>query len=107
MPAASAAPVVGWSDGSGGRPNCSENSVVCTEIADPIGSVIVGMKLFGVSAHVRDICDRLASLGYLALRAGVGILPACFREAVWRCAWMHGRDAHATSDDSDFGLLSS
>jgi carboxymethylenebutenolidase len=37
------------------------------DIADPIGSVIVGMELFGVSAHVRDICDRLASLGYLAL----------------------------------------
>jgi hypothetical protein len=37
MPSASAAPVVGWSDRSGGRPNCSENSVVCTEIADPIG----------------------------------------------------------------------
>lgn len=35
--------------------------------ADPIASVIVGMELFGVSAHVRDICDRLARLGYLAL----------------------------------------
>ena len=29
--------------------------------------VIVGMELFGVSAHVRDVCDRLASLGYAAL----------------------------------------
>lgn len=51
--------------------------------ADPIGSVIVGMELFGVSAHVRDICDRLAAAGYLALapdlyhRSAPGIeLPA-------------------------------
>jgi carboxymethylenebutenolidase len=29
--------------------------------------VIVGMELFGISAHVRDVCDRLAGLGYLAL----------------------------------------
>lgn len=35
--------------------------------ARPIGSVLVGMELFGVSAHVRDICDRLASVGYVAL----------------------------------------
>jgi carboxymethylenebutenolidase len=30
-------------------------------------AVIVAMELFGVSAHVRDVCDRLASLGYVAL----------------------------------------
>jgi carboxymethylenebutenolidase len=35
--------------------------------AEPIGSVIVGMELFGVTAHVRDVCDRLAGLGYVAL----------------------------------------
>ena len=29
--------------------------------------VIVGMELFGISAHVRDVCERLAGLGYLAL----------------------------------------
>ncbi len=31
------------------------------------GSVIVGMELFGVTAHVRDICDRLAAHGYAAV----------------------------------------
>jgi carboxymethylenebutenolidase len=31
------------------------------------GSVIVGMELFGVTAHVRDICDRLAANGYAAI----------------------------------------
>ncbi|MEP7019784.1 MAG: dienelactone hydrolase family protein [Pseudonocardiales bacterium] len=31
------------------------------------GSVIVGMELFGVSAHVRDVGDRLAGLGFLAV----------------------------------------
>ena len=29
--------------------------------------VIVGMELFGVSAHVRDVCERLAAMGYRAL----------------------------------------
>ena len=33
----------------------------------PPPGVVVGMELFGISAHVRDVCDRLASLGYLAL----------------------------------------
>jgi len=34
---------------------------------EPSGAVIVGMELFGISAHVRDVCDRLAGLGYLAI----------------------------------------
>ncbi|GIH46652.1 carboxymethylenebutenolidase [Microbispora rosea] len=29
--------------------------------------VVVAMELFGVSAHVRDVCERLAADGYLAL----------------------------------------
>lgn len=33
----------------------------------PHPGVIVAMELFGVSAHVRDVCERLASLGYLAV----------------------------------------
>jgi carboxymethylenebutenolidase len=33
----------------------------------PFPGVIVGMELFGVSAHVRDVCERLATLGYVAL----------------------------------------
>lgn len=35
--------------------------------ADRPPAVIVGMELFGVTAHVRDVCDRLAALGYAAL----------------------------------------
>ncbi len=31
------------------------------------GAVIIGMELFGVTAHVRDVCDRLAASGYAAL----------------------------------------
>jgi carboxymethylenebutenolidase len=30
-------------------------------------AVIVAMELFGVSAHIRDVCDRLAALGFVAL----------------------------------------
>ncbi len=33
----------------------------------PFPGVVVGMELFGISGHVRDVCDRLAGLGYLAL----------------------------------------
>jgi carboxymethylenebutenolidase len=46
-------------------------------------AVLVGMELFGVSAHVRDVCERLAAQGHLALapdlhhRSAPGIeLPA-------------------------------
>ncbi|WP_203836536.1 dienelactone hydrolase family protein [Winogradskya humida] len=30
-------------------------------------AVLVGMELFGVSAHVRDVCEQLADLGYYAV----------------------------------------
>ncbi|MGI8768475.1 MAG: dienelactone hydrolase family protein [Propionibacteriaceae bacterium] len=33
----------------------------------PRGGVLVAMELFGVSAHTRDICERLARLGYWAI----------------------------------------
>jgi carboxymethylenebutenolidase len=33
----------------------------------PFSGVLVAHELFGVSAHVRDVCERLASLGYVAL----------------------------------------
>jgi len=29
--------------------------------------VLIGMELFGIAGHVRDVCDRLAGLGFLAL----------------------------------------
>ncbi len=33
----------------------------------PFPGVVVAPELFGVSAHVRDVCERLAALGYRAL----------------------------------------
>lgn len=41
-------------------------------VARPVGpglfpGVLVASELFGVSAHVRDVCERLAGLGYVAL----------------------------------------
>ncbi len=33
----------------------------------PFPGVVVGMELFGVSAHVREVCERLATLGFVAL----------------------------------------
>jgi carboxymethylenebutenolidase len=37
---------------------------------EPIAGVVVGMELFGVPAHVRDVCERLARRGYAALAPG-------------------------------------
>lgn len=33
----------------------------------PSPGVLVGMELFGISGHVREVCDRLAGLGYVVL----------------------------------------
>lgn len=37
------------------------------DTSGPHPGVLVGMELFGVTAHVRDVCDTLARLGYIAL----------------------------------------
>ena len=39
---------------------------------DPRGGVVVIQEIFGVNSHIRDICDRLAAEGYVA------IAPALF-----------------------------
>jgi len=39
---------------------------------EPRGGVVVIQEIFGVNAHIRSICDRLADLGYVA------IAPALF-----------------------------
>lgn len=33
----------------------------------PLAGVVVASELFGVSAHVRDVCERLAAMGFIAL----------------------------------------
>lgn len=33
----------------------------------PAGGVLVAGELFGLSGHVRDVCERVAALGYVAL----------------------------------------
>jgi dienelactone hydrolase/putative intracellular protease/amidase len=35
--------------------------------AEPVGSVIVAGEMFGLNDHVRNICDRFARAGYVAL----------------------------------------
>lgn len=41
--------------------------LACPARPGPLPGVLVGMELFGISGHVRDVCDRLAGLGFLAL----------------------------------------
>jgi carboxymethylenebutenolidase len=42
-------------------------SMYCAEPkTPPRGSVLVLQEIFGVNAHIRSICDRLAHLGYVA-----------------------------------------
>ena len=35
--------------------------------ARPKGAVVVVQEIFGVNEHIRSICDRLASEGYVAI----------------------------------------
>lgn len=39
--------------------------------ATPAPGVVVIQEIFGVNAHIRDLCDRLADAGYLALAPDV------------------------------------
>lgn len=41
-------------------------------IGEPRGAIVVIQEIFGVNAHIRSICDRLAEIGYVA------IAPALF-----------------------------
>ncbi len=38
----------------------------------PKGAIVVGQEIFGVNSHIRNVCDRLAAQGYVA------IAPALF-----------------------------
>jgi carboxymethylenebutenolidase len=43
-----------------------------TDPADaPKGAVVVIQEIFGVNAHIRSICDRLANAGYVALAPAI------------------------------------
>jgi carboxymethylenebutenolidase len=33
----------------------------------PIGAMVVAQEIFGVNSHIRNVCDRLAAEGYVAL----------------------------------------
>lgn len=41
-------------------------------IGKPKGAMVVGQEIFGVNSHIRNVCDRLAAAGYVA------IAPALF-----------------------------
>jgi carboxymethylenebutenolidase len=53
-------------------PVAGETSVMDAYVARPAGdsrppAVIVGMELFGVNDHIREVTERIARLGYLAI----------------------------------------
>lgn len=54
----------------------SDNHTLAAYRADPIGkpkgAMVVGQEIFGVNSHIRNVCDRLAAAGYVA------IAPALF-----------------------------
>ncbi len=37
----------------------------------PRGAVVVVQEIFGVNAHIREICDRLAADGYVAIAPAI------------------------------------
>ncbi|WP_371480564.1 dienelactone hydrolase family protein [Kitasatospora sp. NBC_00315] len=65
-----------------GGPDGPEAYVAGPEGRESAGAVIVGGEMFGVNAHLRDVCHRLAAAGYTAIapdfywrstrRAGLG-----------------------------------
>lgn len=54
----------------------SDSHTLAAYRADPIGkprgAMVVGQEIFGVNSHMRNVCDRLAAEGYVA------IAPALF-----------------------------
>jgi carboxymethylenebutenolidase len=54
----------------------SDNHTLAAYRADPIGkpkgAMVVGQEIFGVNSHIRNVCDRLAAEGYVA------VAPALF-----------------------------
>ena len=70
---------------------------------DPRGGVVVVQEIFGVNSHIRDICDRLATEGYVA------IAPALFdrTERDFECGYSPDEVAHAREfiADSDWNAF--
>jgi carboxymethylenebutenolidase len=54
----------------------SDNHTLAAYRADPIGkpkgAMVVGQEIFGINGHIRNVCDRLAAEGYVA------VAPALF-----------------------------
>jgi carboxymethylenebutenolidase len=54
----------------------SDNHTLAAYRADPIGkpkgAMVVGQEIFGINSHIRNVCDRLAAEGYVA------VAPALF-----------------------------
>ncbi|WP_347827335.1 dienelactone hydrolase family protein [uncultured Planktomarina sp.] len=38
---------------------------------EPLGGIVVVQEIFGVNAHIRSICDRLAEAGYIAIAPAI------------------------------------
>ncbi len=36
-------------------------------VGQPLGAIVAGAEMFGLTAHARDVCDRLARAGYVAI----------------------------------------
>lgn len=60
-------------------------------VLPPLGGIVVIQEIFGVNAHIRDLCDRYAEVGYLA------IAPALFDR------YEKGVDLGYTPDDIAVG----
>jgi carboxymethylenebutenolidase len=53
----------------------SDGHVLSAYRADPTktrrGAIVVIQEIFGVNSHIRDVCDRLAALGYVAIAPAI------------------------------------
>jgi carboxymethylenebutenolidase len=57
----------------------------------PKGGIVVAQEIFGVNSHIRNVCDRLATAGYVA------VAPALFDRFVrdFECGYSPDEVAHA------------
>lgn len=57
----------------------------------PKGGIVVAQEIFGVNSHIRNVCDRLAAAGYVA------VAPALFDRFVrdFECGYSPDEVAHA------------
>jgi carboxymethylenebutenolidase len=63
--------------------------------------VVVGAEIYGITGHVRAVCERLADLGYVALAPDVHHRAAPWVELAEDELWIRRHDEYGAPDDAE------